>query len=81
MTQETPIVFDNQQRASALVRSWRDHLVTEGNGLPLLLIVGGKVLMGEDILTNIAAAIDGIPRPPTVMSTGGTARPPEEPVS
>jgi hypothetical protein len=61
-----PIVFDNQQRAAQLVRSWRDNLVKEGDGIPLLLVVGGKVLMAEDILTNIAAAIDDLPRPTTV---------------
>jgi hypothetical protein len=63
---EKPIVFDNQQRAAQLVRSWRDNLVREGNGLPILLIVGGKILMAEEIFTNIAMAIDDLPRSATV---------------
>lgn len=66
--EEPMTVYDNQQRAAALVRSWRDNLVKEGKGLPLLLIVGGKVLMAEEILANIAAAIDLLDRPRTVMA-------------
>lgn len=59
------MVYDNQQRAAGLVRSWRDNLVKESNGVPLLLIVGGKVLMADDLLTNIAVAIDLLPRAAT----------------
>lgn len=59
------LTYDNQQFAAQLVRSWRDNFILESQGLPPLLIVGGKVLLAADILTNIAAAIDALPRPPT----------------
>jgi hypothetical protein len=69
MKHKPPLVVDNQQLAAQLVRSWRDNFIKESggpDGLPPLLIVGGKALMAADILTNIAAAIDLIPRPSVV---------------
>lgn len=41
-----------------VVRSWRDNFIKESNGVPLLLIVGGKVLYADQILANIACAVD-----------------------
>jgi hypothetical protein len=41
-----------------IVRSWRDNFVKESNGIPLLLIVGGKVLYADQILSNIAFAVE-----------------------
>ena len=62
MTKKKQMVIDNQVLAAQLVRSWRDNFIKESNGLPPLLCVGGKCLMAVDIFTNIAAAIDAIPR-------------------
>jgi hypothetical protein len=62
-------IYDDQARAAQIVRSWRDQFIKESNGVPLLLIVGSKVLMAEDILTNIAYAIDHAPRPETTLVT------------
>lgn len=56
-------VYDNQQLSAALVRSWRDQFRKESRGGPLLLIIGGKVLEADDIFSNIAEAIDRLPRP------------------
>lgn len=68
-TSMPPVVYDNQHGAARLVRSWRDNLLKESSGLPLLLIVGGKVLIAEDLFTNIAHAIDALPRTPTTIIT------------
>jgi len=62
------IVYDNQHFAAQLVRSWRDNFIKEAEGLPPLLIVGSKCLCAADILSNIAEAIERIPRPPIVVS-------------
>lgn len=61
------LVIDNQMLAAQLVRSWRDNFIKESNGISPLLIVGGKCLMATDIFTNIAVAIDNIPRPKSIM--------------
>jgi len=67
-SQDRSVTYDNQHLAAQLVRSWRDNFIKEATGLPLLLIVGGKCLFAADILSNIAEAIERIPRPTTVMS-------------
>lgn len=61
-------IYDNQQQAANLVRNWRDNFIKEAGEIPPLLIIGGKVLYLSEILTNIAYAIESIPRPNSIIA-------------
>jgi hypothetical protein len=64
-----PAIYTQSHRNADLLRSWRDNLIRESNGVPLLLIVGGKVLQADALLTNIAHAIQS-QEPDTLVANG-----------
>lgn len=41
-----------------VVRAWRDNIAAESGNIPALIIVGGKVLLWHELMSNIAIAAD-----------------------
>jgi hypothetical protein len=48
-----------------IVRSWTANLIKEASGVPVLIIVGSKVLDGAGWLANVAHAVDLDEAPPS----------------